>query len=195
MRNVLSSLKNAVEVGANVLTIFGGLLGLYAIAHPETIATYLDRISGDVGAIAESIPRWPVIESVAYQANPPLAAAITVELSNPRNVLVKEFFGTASFELNGQNITLPLGPPAIIPPNEDVALKNNFIREDWFPELEDQAELAVQLCFGGRLEGSENRFYETRKYLLKPKREVLTLTERTFSSASSELCEQKLAQK
>lgn len=173
------------------MTVVGGVIGLYAIVHPETIAAYLDRISGDVSAISDSIPRWPVIHEIAYVAQKPVSANISVVVSNPRNVLVENFAAIAFLKLPHGIEAVRLKGAKLIPPNENIRLSSNIIRSQWFPRLDESASVEAKFCFSGVLEGRDETFFETRRYLLSPGASRLELLGREFSLEDRDDCQLK----
>ena len=185
---LFKGLAPAFDFFANALTVAGGLVGVVAITNPETVAAYLEKISGDVGVIAQSIPRWPVIHDVEFIMDRPSLAALSVELANPRNIVVEDFKASAIFSLQETSIQVVLDGASMIPPNEEVALSANVIRKPWFPAFERQEEVDLRLCFSGQLEGEKEPFFETRAYSLHPEFGKLKLTGREFSSEQLEVC-------
>lgn len=188
IKMLFKRLAPAVDFSANALTIAGGLVGVVAIANPETVSAYLDKISGEVGVIAQSIPRWPVIHDVEFVIDRPSSAALSLELANPRNIVVEDFKASAFFSLQETSAQVSLDGANMIPPNEDVVLSANIIRMPWFPALERREEVALRLCFSGQLEGEKEPFFETRAYRLRPELGKLKLTGREFSSEQFEVC-------
>ncbi len=185
----LGVLATSIELAANLLTVVGGLIGLYAIVYPETIATYLERISSDVSVVADSIPRWPVIHGVSFDVQKPTNATFTVEIANPRNIVVKDFVASAILILPSGSQQYVMEGANLIPPNEDVILEKNVIRMPWFPEMEALETVQMKLCFGGRLEGDRKPFFETREYELSSNSGNLALVSREFSSDRDKSCE------
>ncbi|UWR32510.1 hypothetical protein K3759_11130 [Sulfitobacter sp. W027] len=185
----ISPLGKLIEHSANALTVVGGAIGLYAVAHPETIATYLDRIDQNVDIIAESIPLWPVVEGLETQFTPPRFAGFTVEIANPKNLVVNDFSIHAEFNHPSAGESFTLVGPSLLPPNEVVTFSRNIIRKPWFVALQRNGEVQLLVCMSGSLEGNDEVFYEGRLYTVDLAEETSVLSGRKFSLGENSACE------
>ncbi|MGJ8590438.1 MAG: hypothetical protein ACSHXW_20300 [Yoonia sp.] len=185
----ISPLGKFVEHSANLLTVVGGAIGLYAVAHPETIATYLGRIDHNVDVIAESIPLWPIVESLKTEFKPPRFAGFIIEIANPKNLVVDDFSIRANFNSSNPSDSFGLDGPSLLPPNENVTFAGNIIREPWFMALQRSGTVELQVCMSGSLEGSDEVFYEGRVYSVDLANETSVLSGRKFSLSENSACE------
>ena len=185
----MSPLGKLFEHSANFLTVVGGAIGLYAVAHPETIATYLNRIDQGVDVIAQSIPLWPVVENLSTQFNPPQSAGFTVQIANPKNLLVDDFSINAKFDLDETAHNFTFEGPNLLPPNEVVTFDVNIIRKSWFMALRRSDAVDLYVCMSGSLEGNDEVFYEGRVYTVNFDDETAVLSGREFSLGEDTACE------
>lgn len=185
----MSPLAKLIEHSANLLTVVGGGIGLYAVAHPETIATYLGRIDQNVDVIAESIPRWPVVETLKAEFSPPIFAGFTIGIANPKNLVVGEFTIEAVLELKDSENSFTLDGPSLLPPNEVVSFTKNIIRENWFMALHRSEAVDLHVCMSGSLEGNNEIFYEGRTYSVNLTEQTSVLSGRKFSLGENSACE------
>jgi hypothetical protein len=183
-----SSVGSILEVSANFLTVVGGAVGLYAVTHPETIATYLNRIDNKVDIIAESIPLWPVIDGFQTFFSPPTNAGVSIRISNPKNLVVNDFLVKVSLDIDGERRIFDLNGPGLLPPNEVVAFSRNIIRESWFMSVSNADEVKLNLCMSGSLEGSSAVFYEGRVYTFSFSQNSPILRDRKFSISEDSAC-------
>lgn len=189
MLKILGLGGKAFEHGANAFTVIGGCLGLFAIANPETVATYLQRIDEDVSIIAESIPLWPLIGEIKFDFSPPTYAGVSLVVSNPKNLVVNDFSVGINIPLGGEQVRVDLDGPSLLPPNEEIVFSRNIIREPWFRLLEEQQSSEVELCLAGRIEGDEKTFYEGRLYRAFVAEGEMHLLERDFSIGGGDACQ------
>jgi hypothetical protein len=182
-------LKEAVAFGADLVGVLGATGIVYAIAYPETVNTYLQRISTDVSSISESIPLWPVIEQASYSHDIPRFSGFSMQISNPKNIIVEDFavFGEIQFAESKQQFSFTA--PNLVPPNEYINVKANIIREPWFPKFSDLSSALVTICFQGVLEGEAENFVENRVYSVGPQNASLTLKNREFSLGAFANCD------
>lgn len=188
MNKMFSLSSAAFELFSNVFTVVGGCIGLFAIAHPETIADYLGRIDRNVDVIAESIPLWPVVEAISVDFSPPVRANFSINIANPKNLVVDDFVIKAVFDLNDEDKIVPLEGPVLLPPNESVRYQANIIRTPWFMQTLEGQFVGVLFCISGSIEGREDTFYETRKYTFSISTGTATLKDRTFSFQPPNIC-------
>ena len=181
-------LKELVAFGADLVGVLGATGIVYAIAYPETVNTYLQRISTDVSSITESIPLWPVIEEASYSYDIPRFAGFSMQIANPKNIIIKNFQVTGEIQFSDRNQPFSFITPNLMPPNEHIYVKANVIREPWFPNFSNRSTSLVNICFQGVLEGEEENFVERRVYSVQPQNAVLTLKQRTFDRGELSSC-------
>lgn len=186
--DLFDSTNKVVDFCGNLGVLGAWLLGGYVVLNPDVLAEYLKSIQQDVDVIAESIPLWPTIASFDVSFDPPRSASVSLVVENPKNSLLHEFEGHLALSFSGRREVLRLGGAGVIPPNENVELAHNFIREPWLPELVQTSTANATLCLSGVLEGTEDKFYEYRVYELALTSEKTSLINREFAFEDRGLC-------
>lgn len=196
----ISACVPAVErlfgIAANALTIALGGVGIYALTQPELVTTYLSRINKDVETILQSIPQWPLVEEVEFRFDPPRFAGLALTISNPRNILIRDFSVTGRVALAEKMHEFTVEGPAILPPNEALKFSQNVIRTRWFISVKRQGKFPMMLCFSGVLEQQSDMndgdkpkpFYEGRTYQVDMDMGEALIQERRFSFDPEEAC-------
>ena len=144
----------------------------------------------NTSTIAQSIAVWPTFSTLSFEFSPPAIGAFSIDVENPRNLVVREF--SAQIYLKGSiaGTMVPLEGGKLIPPNESYTLSADIIREDWFQKKYlnyDGQELT--LCISGLVEGDASTFFESRTYSVNEFGDVGSLLDRVFSIGQpSESC-------
>lgn len=201
----IATFAKARTVLLDICAIAGGITGVisaYAVFSPETVGTYLEKVTASmnrlaegVDVIAQSVPLWPLIDRFEVEFAPPSQATIGFSLSNPKNLLVEDFRAAATLVLDSGSREIALIAPTVIPPNDRIIASANIIREDWFIEALKTRDATLRVCFSGQLEaapwqsGPQDRiFSERRTYSVTLETGSTLLIERTFASGESEEC-------
>lgn len=188
--------ERLIGLGANALSIALGVVGIYALTQPEWVTIYLSRINKDVDTILQSIPLWPIVDEVEFHFDPPRFAGLTLNISNPRNILIRDFSIKGRVPLAEATHRFDVEGPAILPPNETLKFSQNVIRTQWFIPAKQQGSFPMMLCFSGVLEqqaevdGSDQPkpFFEGRTYQVNMEVGDALIQERRFSFDAKEAC-------